>query len=298
LVEGDQPTTAELCRQARRLRIGALRRVRTHFAGCYASAFHGHGMDFYDYAPYQPGDDARRIDWRVTARLPQPYVRRYREERELRVLIAMDASASMRCGPQPTPRARACTMAATIALSAAYNGDRVGGLFFADRLLGTMPPRRGRKHAMALLRRSLQPSAEAGRTDLRPVLQRLCNLRRHALVIVLSDLLTGPPPWAPEVQRLLAITAARHDLLVAVLTDGTSMTQGTGVILHGADAESGRLFHQDAYPPTGSPADHVGRMRLALSNCGVRSVFAGPRDSVHACLHALFSRHASRSVRM
>jgi len=193
LAEEGRAGWEELYEQAKRLKVRVLRDVMTRFAGAYASAFRGSGLEFAEVRHYEPGDDVRRMDWQVTARRLEPYVRRYVEERELRVLIAVDASGSM--GSLAAGSARketACKVVAALALSAAANGDRVGGLLFADRVAAVIPPRRGQRHALGVVRQAMSEQTAAV-TDLRPALSHIRNLRGHAVVFLVTDFLVEPP---------------------------------------------------------------------------------------------------------
>lgn len=290
------PSPEELYRDVRRLRLSVLRQVRTRLAGAYASAFRGVGMEFEEFAVYQPGDDVRHIDWQVTARRRQPHVKRFREERQLRVVLALDVSRSMDGGGN---RRRALRVTAALALSAASSGDRVGGMLFSDRVLATVPPRSGEKHALNFLRRALDAPDSAVRTDLRPVLRHVRNLRGHAVVVLLSDFLCEPDPWDPAMRTLLSACARKHDLLAVRFTGPPPEALPVGVIVRAAEAESGRRLRLNAFG-AGATAwkdaleRHVGFTRRALLNCGARVLELAPGEKQVARLMEFLERMPPR----
>ena len=281
---------AQLARRAKELRLRVLRTVRTQFAGRYSSAFHGRGMEFGDFVPYAPGDDARHIDWRVTARRPDPYVRRYIEERRLRMILAIDVSRSMAVGaPGTEPRVRALTAAALLALAAAQSGDTVGGFLFGGEVLEAVEPRRGEEHALGLVRRALASQARHRHTDLRPVLRRLRNLRGHALAVILSDFLSEPTPWEPDVQRLLAACARQHHLMAVILQSTPEVDSGAGVIVQAVQAEEGLRLHLDSYGAglralRAARREHLRNLEDVLGDCGVRSTAVGEAEPISRAL--------------
>ncbi|MHC4480998.1 MAG: DUF58 domain-containing protein [Planctomycetota bacterium] len=295
MAEGTPPLPEELHRRVGRLKLRVLRAVRTHLSGAYASAFRGAGLEFAEFRRYEPGDDVRRIDWKVTARRGAPYVRRYVEERELRVVLALDVSRSMGSGASERSRRwRASLAAAAFALSAASSGDRVGGVLFADRILAIVPPRRGQKHALALLRRGLQQAPAGPTTDLRPALRALRNLRAHAVVVLLSDFITRPPPWDAEVQGPLSACAARHDCLAVRLWDGEGALPAENTLLSVRDAESGRHAFLDARAGSRTRIDaatarHRQLTRDALARCGVAAAELAPEEDLLAKLNQLLA---------
>lgn len=298
MAEQVSPPAEELYRLVRRLRVRVWRDVTTELAGTYASAFRGPGLEFHGLRRYEPGDEVRHIDWQVTARRREPYVRRYVEERELRVLIALDVSRSMDEGvPGATKRDRACAVAAAVALSAARNGDCVGGLLFGDQVLALIPPRRGEKHALSVLHRALAARATGGLTDLRPALRQVRNLRGHAVVFLLSDFITAPDPWDEEVRRLLAACARKHDVRAMRLAPADLPS---GAIVEASESESARPIRLDMLGRAGAGARDAlrahGRLTAqALTACGVAVAEFGPTDSYLARLKELLE--GPRSLR-
>ena len=245
----DENPERELYRRVRRLALRTMRPVRTHLAGAYAAACHGRGLAFRELRHYEPGDEVRRIDWRTLARFGVPFVKEFVEERDLRVLLVMDVSASMDFrAAHGTKRWTATEAAAALALSAADRGDRVGGLVFpgTGRDVTLIRPARGMRHALRVLRQALGERAGAGATDVRGPLRALERLRRGAVVFLLSDMLFEPPLWDREVQRLLARVAGRHEVVAAVVRDEAECASGRmwsgacGEIIECRDPETGR----------------------------------------------------------
>jgi uncharacterized protein (DUF58 family) len=206
---------AELFREVRRLEITTRGLVDTLMSGDYASVFRGRGMEFTEVREYLPGDDIRTIDWNVTARLGTPYVKRFREERELTLLLLVDLSASGHFGTRGrTKRELAAEVCAVLALTAARNRDRVGALLFTDQIEWFTPPRGGRSHALTIVDRVLGQDPAGAGTDLPRALGFLDPLlRRRAAVVVISDFL-DQAQWA-----YLGRLAPRHDAIAVQLAD-------------------------------------------------------------------------------
>lgn len=234
--------TSEELRQIRRLHLQLGRRVDSPFAGEYRSAFRGLGMEFEEVRPYVPGDDVRHIDWNVTARTGEPFVKQFREERELTLLLVLDMSGSMRFGTggrdgKTDKRLQLARVAGALAFAAIRNGDRVGMLAFTEQVEQYLPPRRARGHAWQVLRAAFaQPPARRG-TDLPGALERTTrSLKRKAVVCVLSDFLSED-----AFSRPLAVLARRHQVNAFLLHDPLeeSIPKGLGLI-ELEDAETGR----------------------------------------------------------
>jgi uncharacterized protein (DUF58 family) len=206
---------ADLIRKIRRIEITTRRAVQDTLAGGYHSVFKGRGMAFSEVRPYQPGDEIRAIDWNVTARMGEPFVKVFTEERELTALIAVDRSASQDAGLSVQAKAEvAAEIAALLVFSALENGDRAGLLLFTDRIERYVPPRRGRKHGLRLITETLAFRPRGRGTDLATALGHLSSAqRRRALVFVVSDFL------AEGYEQALAVLARRHDVIPVVLTD-------------------------------------------------------------------------------
>jgi uncharacterized protein (DUF58 family) len=226
---------AEVMRQIRRLQLRARRAVQTLLGGEYHSVFKGTGLSFEEVREYQPGDDVRTIDWNVTARMGAPFIKRFVEERELTVLLAVDVSASQRFGTQKhTKRAVAAEVAALIAFSAVANNDRVGLLAFSDEVERYLTPAKGTQHALRVLRDILFYEPRRPGTSLKTAFDFLNQaLTRRAIVFVVSDWLdTG-------YEQALRLAARKHDLIAVRVADPREDTLPAVGLLAVRDAESG-----------------------------------------------------------
>jgi uncharacterized protein (DUF58 family) len=223
-------------RQIRRLQLRAKRAVQTLLGGEYHSAFNGAGLSFEEVREYQPGDDVRGIDWNVTARMGSAFIKRYVEERELTLLLAADVSASQRFGTGQQPkRAVAAELAALIAFAAVGNNDRVGLLAFSDRVERYVPPNKGTRHVLRLLRDILFFEPEHKGTDLAAALDYLNKVhRRRAIVFLLSDFLDAG--YEDAFRR----AARKHDLIAVRTADPREHDWPAVGLVQLEDAETGR----------------------------------------------------------
>lgn len=247
--------TEETRRQIRRIEIATAKLVDEMFAGKYQSLFKGRGIEFAEVREYQPGDDIRSIDWNLTARFGRPFVKKNDEDRELTVMLAVDVSASLAFGSGArSKREMASEIAAILAFSALRNNDKVGLLLFTDRVEKYIPPRKGRRHALRLIREILDPEPQGTGTDLRAALDYLNRVqKRRAVVFLLSDFLgdRGLPadPMAPEPDpRLVAalrLTQQRHDLSAFRLTDPREEAMPRMGRVRLRDLETGRMLVLD-----------------------------------------------------
>ena len=231
----------EILRQVKRIELQTRRLVNSRFTGEYHSVFKGQGMEFSEVREYQPGDEVRTVDWNVSARMRRLFVKRFVEERELTVLLIVDCSGSSRFGTgERDKQAMAAELAAVLALTATRNNDRVGLLLCSDRIEHVVPPRKGRRHALRLVRDVLAwPSSSRG-TDLAVALDWAARvLTHHAVVFVISDFVT------PPVERQLKLLSQRHDLVAVVLDDPGERTLPNLGVVRLVDAETGRLAEID-----------------------------------------------------
>ncbi len=228
---------AEVLRQIRRLQLRARRAVATMLGGEYHSAFKGTGLLFDEVREYQPGDDVRSIDWNVTARMGSAYLKRYVEERELTIILAVDVSASGRFGTGvQSKRAVAAEIAALLAFCAINNNDRIGLLAFTDRVERHVPPNKGTRHVLRLLRDILYYEPEHKGTSLITALDHLNKAqRRRAIVFLLSDFLTSEP-YTDVFRR----TARKHDLIAVRTVDPREESWPNVGLIRLEDAETGR----------------------------------------------------------
>ena len=181
---------SEILKKVRQIEIRARGVVNTVLSGAYSSSFKGRGMEFSEVREYVPGDEIRTIDWNVTARQGHPYVKKFTEERELTLMLLVDRSGSTDFGEPQTKAALALEVAAVLALAAAWHNDRVGALLFADRVERVVPPAKGRRHALRVLRDVLAYEPAGRRTSLGNALTYAADpLAHRSIVVVLSDFL-------------------------------------------------------------------------------------------------------------
>jgi uncharacterized protein (DUF58 family) len=207
--------TREILRKIRRLELRTRRLVESSFAGQYQSVFKGRGMNFEEVRPYSPGDEIRAIDWNVTARTGEPFIKKFTEEREMTVMIILDVSASGNFGSvRESKRELAAEVAAILAFSAIHNNDKVGLLLFSDRVELFIPPKKGRHHILRLIREMLYFEPKGRGTDLAGALEYMNKLiTRRAVVFVISDFFTG------DFTRPLTVSARRHDMVALPIVD-------------------------------------------------------------------------------
>jgi len=258
-------TLTELLESVRRVEVRTNRLVNDTMVGAYLSHFKGRGMDFEELREYIPGDDVRDIDWNVTHRLGRPFVKRFREERELTAVLAVDVSASSAFGSASrTKREFATEIAATLAMSAARTGDKVALLLFTDEVELFVPPRKGRRHLLRIVREMLVFKPRRRGTDISGALGFLNHiLHRRAMVFLLTDFLhsetgrAGSPlpavgahgvtrPTNRDVVQELGLTNTRHDVVCLHLHDPRESTLPVAGLLTIEDAETGELLELDS----------------------------------------------------
>ena len=229
--------TPELLAQVRRLTIRSRRAVEEVFSGAYRSAYRGQGLEFAEVREYVPGDDVRAIDWNVTARAGRPFVKRFDEERELTVVIALDCSGSQEFGTlSRAKRAAAAEAGALVALAAARNRDRVGLLLFTDRIELYVPPSKSRARALRLVREMVAFEPKGTGTDLAGAFSFLGRvLRRRAILFLISD-------WMGEgFERPLAHLGRRHEVVTLETADPFELAPPANGLIRTRDLETGRV---------------------------------------------------------
>ncbi|MBI2302760.1 MAG: DUF58 domain-containing protein [Armatimonadetes bacterium] len=212
----------ELFRQIRRIEITTRRLVQQLFAGGYHSVFKGRGIEFAQVREYVPGDDVRMIDWNATARLNKPFVKLFTEERELTVMLLVDVSASMEFGTTGRlKRQLAVELCATLAFSAISNNDQVGLILFTDRVEKLIPPKKGRRHILRLIRELLSHRAEGRDTNLAVALNTAMRvMRRSGTIFLVSDFGGWPPATGPHpYEKPLIVAGKRHDTIAVTICD-------------------------------------------------------------------------------
>jgi len=208
--------TEELLKKVRRIEIKARGLSNNIFAGEYHSAFKGRGMAFSEVREYQYGDDVRDIDWNVTARIDRPYVKVYEEERELTVILMIDVSGSLDFGTsQQTKREMATEIAATLAFSAIQNNDKIGVIFFSDKIEKFIPPKKGRKHILFIIRELLMLKAESKHTDIGKAIEFMDNaIKKRCTAFIMSDFFDNK-----DFSRQLQVANRRHDVIALQIYD-------------------------------------------------------------------------------
>ena len=267
---GRKGLSPELLREVRRIHIKTGHRVTEVMAGEYRSIFKGRGMEFEEVREYVPGDDVRTIDWNVTARMQRPFVKEFREERELVVMILVDISASGDFGTKGSTKNKvAAQLAATLAFAATRNNDKVGLILFSDRIERFVAPKRGRGHVWRVIKEILDCERRGSGTDLAEALSFLSRVvRRKAVVFLVSDFLTGSQLGAADDDATaLRLVNRRHDLVVFHVTDPRERSLPDVGFLALEDAESGQTAWIDTASPTVRKryADKAAERSAALS---------------------------------
>lgn len=286
----------ELLRQLRKIEFVTARLANEELSGSYTSVFKGQGLAFRDVRQYQRGDDVRKIDWNVTARMNEPFVKVFVEERELTVMLVVDLSGSEGFGTVRAPKAQvAGEVAALAAFSAIHNNDRVGLVLATDRIEKLVPPKKGDKHVLRVVREILGFQPQSQSTDLSIAFETLAKVaRRRSLAFVISDF------FDDGFERAMALAAAKHDIIPVMLVDPRDESLPDVGLATFEDFETGEAVVVDTSDPR--VREHYARsMRMLrqqrlqlfrkhkLDACTVRTdgSFVGP-------LRDLFAKRARR----
>ena len=286
---------SELIKRVRRIEIKTRSLSNNVFAGEYHSAFKGRGMSFAEVREYQVGDDVRDIDWNVTARTNRPHIKVYEEERELTVMMLVDVSGSLKFGSEMrTQRELVTEIAATVAFSALQNNDKVGMILFSNKIEKYIPPKKGRKHILYIIRELLDFEPTGQTTDIRVGLEFLMQVqRRHCIGFLLSDFID-----APEFEQQLSIARHKHDLVAVKVYDQRMKELPNVGLMKVQDAETGASVFVD----TSSKAvrehhsiwwnNEVEKLDVAFRRCKVDYISVGTAEDYVKPLQLLFkSRH-------
>jgi uncharacterized protein (DUF58 family) len=232
---------SDILHQVKLLELRTRGLVNSLFSGEYRSVFKGQGMEFAEVREYQPGDEVRSIDWNVTARMGRPYVKRYIEERELTVMLAVDLSGSERFGTTRRFKSElASELSAVLAMSAIRNNDRVGTLLFTDTVEHVVPPRKGRKHALRLIRDLLVFQPQGRGTNIAGATDYLNKMLAHKTIIFfVSDFM------APDIERPLKLLAQRHDVVAVTVEDPSEVELPDIGLARLVDPETGQTIDVD-----------------------------------------------------
>ncbi|MDD5174288.1 MAG: DUF58 domain-containing protein [Candidatus Omnitrophota bacterium] len=231
----------EVLRKIRRIEITTSKLVTDFLSGQYESVFKGRGIEFDEVREYQPGDEIRTIDWNVTARMGHPFVKKFVEERQLTVMILLDASSSSNFGTTKRYKKElAAEVSAVLAFAAIQNNDRVGLIIFTDRIEKFVPPRKGLHHVLRVVREALYFTPKGKGTDIGAALRYLDNVAtRRAVTFVISDF------FAKGFKKPLSIANKKHDVVAVTISDPRESELPNAGIVDLVDAETGRTFTID-----------------------------------------------------
>lgn len=238
----------DLLKKVRKIEIKTRALSSQIFAGEYHSAFKGRGMAFSEVREYQIGDDVRNMDWNVTARTGTPYIKVFEEERELTVMLLIDASGSGWFGTSSkTKKDLTAEIAAVLSFSASINNDKVGALFFSTRVEKFIPPKKGRSHLLRIIREVLEFSPQEKGTDIGEALRFLTNaLKKKCTAFLLSDMLDiDPQTFRPRYEDALKVAVNRHDLSVINIYDERDRTLPDVGLIPVRDNETDRIVYVD-----------------------------------------------------
>lgn len=239
-------TSEELLQKVRKIEIKTRGLSRNIFAGEYHSQFKGRGMAFSEVREYQPGDDVRSIDWNVTARLNKPYIKVYEEERELTVMLLVDVSGSRHFGSiSQFKRDMMTEVAATLAFSTIQNNDKVGVLFFSDKIEKFIPAKKGKAHVLHIIRELLSFEPESKGTNIVQALEYFTNAqKRRCAAFLISDLMTTPQQ-IQQMEKPIMVASNRHDLNVIRIYDRRDAELPDMGLVQFVDAEIGEPMWVD-----------------------------------------------------
>ena len=301
-------TILELLESVRRVEVRTNRLVNDTMVGAYLSHFKGRGMDFEELREYIPGDEVRDIDWNVTYRMGRPFVKRYREERELAMVLAVDVSGSSAFGSlRRSKREFAAEIAGTLAISASRSSDKVALLLFSEQVELFLPPRKGRRHILRLLRELLFFEPKRRGTNIPAALAFLNHvLPRRSIIFLLTDFLHsfGPSASQPGAARgtiqEIGLTNARHDLVCVHLHDPRESVLPAAGLLTIEDAETGELLEVDSaraavrkkYAETNN--ERLAELDRAFQRAGVDTLRFSTAESFAQILQHFFETRRGR----
>ena len=238
----DARTPGDLLRKVRKIEIKTRSLSHQIFAGEYHSAFKGRGMAFSEVREYRYGDDVRNMDWNVTARMRAPYVKVFEEERELTVVLLIDVSGSGMFGTAAmTKREQIAEIAAVLSFSAILNNDKVGALFFSDRVEKFIPPKKGRGHLLHIIREIIEFRPESDGTDIGGALRFLTNaIKKKCTAFILSDMLDVDGSGIPRYEDAMKVAVNRHDISVIRVYDPREQSLPNVGLVNVKDPETGK----------------------------------------------------------
>ena len=292
-------TSEELLQRVRKIEIKTRGLSRNIFAGEYHSQFKGRGMAFSEVREYQPGDDVRSIDWNVTARLNKPYIKVFEEERELTVMLLVDVSGSRNFGTiSQMKRDMVAEVAATLAFSTIENNDKVGVIFFSDKIEKFIPAKKGKTHVLHIIRELLSFEPTSTGTDIASALEYFTNAqKRRSTAFLISDCIS---PWwrnkeaAQTMEKAFMITANRHDINLIQIYDRRDAEMPNVGLLKVKDAETGKRIWVDTAVESVRKAydqewqDQQASLQLLMTRTGTNSVSIRTDDDFVKKLMTLF----------
>jgi len=296
--------TAEILKKVRKIEIKTRDLSNQVFSGGYHSAFKGRGMSFSEVRSYQYGDDVRNIDWNVTARMEDPYIKVFEEERELTVMLLVDISGSTFFGTQANKEGEdrikrdvMTEIAAVLSFSATNNNDKVGMLMFTDHTEAYIPPKKGRNHILRIIRELVDAEPSRQGTDLAETLRHLTNLlKKRSIVFILSDFMnTGP-----DYRDALSIARKRHDVVGLHVFDDREVELPNMGLARVLDAESGQQVWVDTAQKKTRDAyaqwyrENLEQTRQNFLRAGADFISINTKDSYVQALLNLFTRRGAR----
>jgi uncharacterized protein (DUF58 family) len=280
----------DLLKKVRKIEIKTRGLTRHIFAGEYHSAFKGRGMAFSEVREYQYGDDIRSIDWNVTARFNHPYIKIFEEERELTVMLLIDVSGSGSFGTSVNFKRDVMTeVAAVISFSAIFNNDKIGVIFFSDKVEKFISPQKGRKHILRIIRELLDFKPESNKTNLDEPLRYLTNaIKKRCTAFILSDFIS------PGFEEALRIASNKHDIVALKVYDPLETSLPNVGLIKVSDSESGAERWVDTSSKVARMAygdwwnRHMTEINSIFKRCGVDSTFISTDEDYVKPLVKLF----------
>lgn len=284
--------TSELLKKVRKIEIKTRGLSRQIFAGQYHSAFKGRGMAFSEVREYQYGDDIRNIDWNVTARFNHPYIKVFEEERELTVMLLIDVSGSRDFGTQVQLKKNLMTeVSAVLSFSAIQNNDKIGVIFFSDKIEKFIPPKKGRQHILRIIRELIEFEPQSKRTNISEALRYLTNaIKKHCTAFVLSDF------FESDFEDALRIANNKHDIVALRVYDKRETSLPPVGLVRFTDAESGEDMWVDTSDKENRHAyekwwkDKSEQLKNIFSKSGVDNVILATDEDYVRPLLNLFKR--------
>ena len=287
----------EIIKKIRQIEIYTSRAVDASFAGQYESVFKGRGMQFDEVREYTPGDDIRTIDWNVTARTGRPYIKRFVEEREMTVMLAVDLSASGAFGTvNKMKNELAAEFCAVLAFAAAKNNDKVGLLIFTDRIELYIPPKKGMRHMLRLIRELLYFKMPPRKTNIPQAIDYLARvIRRKATVFVVSDFIET------DFKKSLSLINKRHDVIAVPVRDRAEISLPSVGLIEFTDAETGEVILVDTSSSrfrsrySDTSAGRFGNLKNLLKSINVDCIsISTDKPYIHDLIEFFHMRHRRR----